>query len=159
MDSNKKTPLTEKYWQGLSTPEEEKLLLQNHRSSEDETAAYFQQLQAFSKLTLPTAKKQELLHQLEQESRPKRRFLRPVFILKMAAVIACCLGASIWLFQTDNQVVETVHAQAISKAEQEQAFELTKQALLLVSAKLNKASKVTVALDKFGEAQAKIEGQ
>lgn len=159
MDSNKKKQLTEKYWQGLTTPEEEKQLKIGHHLDEAETAAYFQQLQAFSNLTLPIEKKQQLLSQLEQKAHPRRRFLRPIFLLKMAAVIACCLGASIWLFQTDNQVVEPVHVQPISKAEQEKAFEITKQALMLVSAKLNKASKVTVALDKFGEAQAKIEGE
>lgn len=159
MDSNKKKQQTEKYWQGLSSLEEEQQLQKDYCSDEGETATYFQQLGAFSKLTLPIEKKQELLSQLEQKTIPQRRYLKPFFILKMAAVIACCLGASIWLFQTDNQVVEPVHVQPISKAEQEKAFEITKQALMLVSAKLNKASKVTVALDKFGKAKTKIEGE
>lgn len=159
MDSNKKKQQTEKYWEGLSSLEEEKLLQKDYRSDEGETAAYFQQLEAFSKLTLPEEKKQQLLHQLEEKTTAKKRFLKPFFMLKMAAVIACCLGASIWLFQLDNKVIEPVHTATISKAEQEKAFEITKQALMLVSAKLNKASKVTVALDKFEAAQAKIEGE
>lgn len=157
MDWNKIKQLKEKYWKGLSTPEEESLLKENHHSLEEETEVYFQQLNDFSKLTLPTAKKQQLLEKLEQADAPKRPKLRPVFLFKMAAVIVFCIGISFWLFQTDNKVAEPTKLPPISKAEQEKAFEITKQALMLVSTKLNKASKVTVALDKFGKAKAKIE--
>jgi len=120
---------------------------------EGEDMAHFQQLNNFSGLTLEDTFKAELLAKIEAADKPIRR-LNPQILWRVAAAVLISLPLY-FLVQPMKPTAEEVQI-AVLEEDPEKAFEITKQALLLVSTKLNKATKVNLSLDKFEEIQSKI---
>lgn len=156
MEAKNQSELVKKYWKGESSAAEEKELLKSDLSNlEERESTHFQQIRDFSKMSLGADFEAELMAKIEQESTPIRR-LNPRILLRVAAVVFVCLSMY-FLYQPIEQTTEETQLAALEE-DPEKAFEITKQALLLVSAKLNKASKVELPLDKFEETQTKIKG-
>ena len=154
MEAKNQSELVKKYWAGESTVEEEKQLLESNLDSlAEKDQAHFQQLKDFSKMSLGADFGKEIMAKIAQESTPVRR-LNPNLIWKVAAAILLCLSMY-FLYQPLEQTTEEAQLAALEE-DPEKAFEITKQALLLVSTKLNKAAKVDLPLDKFEEVQTKI---
>ncbi|MEM6319781.1 MAG: hypothetical protein AAF960_19065 [Bacteroidota bacterium] len=159
MDKNKLAELREKYWRGETSISEEKAFLENNNSvSTEEEADYFNDLQAFSKLTLDDAFGEKIMAEIENESISEatlRPFI-PRVVWQIAAAIALLVGTYV-AYQSAELTAPNVEKTIVLQEEDpEKAFEVTKQALLLISQNLNKASEVTGALDKFESAQTKI---
>ncbi len=154
MEAKNQSELVKKYWAGESTEEEEKHLLGSDLDALEETnQAHFQQLKKFSQMSLGADFGKEIMAKIEHDNTPVRR-LNPNLIWKVAAAVLLCLSMY-FLYQPIEQSSEEVQLAALEE-DPEKAFEITKQALLLVSAKLNKAAKVDLPLDKFEEVQTKI---
>ena len=114
---------------------------------------HFKQLQTFSKLELDQAFKTKLEEAFELQKGDRVRAIFPSVLWKAAAIFCVGIGSYyLWLPST----VTTAEPLAAIEDDPEKAFEITKQALLLVSTKLNKASELNTGLDKFDEAQSKI---
>ena len=155
MDSNKKY-LLDKYWKGETSASEERDLLQTIASIEDlsaEEKAYFNQIEQFAQLSLNEEFENSIIEKIEREEKPSFRRIIPAFYWKIAAAVLLLLSLTFLFFPYQKTEEPALLAM---EEDPEKAFEITKQALLLVSAKLNKASEITVALDKFNEAQERI---
>ncbi len=154
MEAKNQSELVKKYWKGESSVEEEKELLKSNLSHlEVKENTHFQQIRDFSKMSLGPDFEAELMAKIKQESTPVRQ-LHPRMLLRVAAAVLVCVSMY-FLYQPLEQTTEETQLAALEE-DPEKAFEITKQALLLVSAKLNKASKVALPLDKFEETQTKI---
>lgn len=154
MEAKNQSELVKKYWAGESTVEEEKHLLESNLDNlEEKDQTHFRQLKDFSNMSLGADFGTEIMDKIAQEETPVRR-LNPNLIWKVAAAVLLCLSMY-FLYQPLEQSKEEVQLAALEE-DPEKAFELTKQALLLVSTKLNKAAKVDLPLDKFEKVQTKI---
>jgi len=154
MEAKNQSDLVKKYWEGESTAEEEKQLLESDLLGLEETdQAHFEQLKEFSKMSLGANFGKEIMAKIEEENTPVRR-LNPKMLWSAAAAVLICLSMY-FLYQPLNQTTEELQIAALEE-DPEKAFEITKQALLLVSSKLNKAAKVELPLDKFEKVQTKI---
>ena len=154
MEAKNQSELVKKYWAGETSAAEEKQLLESDLSMlEGEDKAHFQQLNNFADLTLADSFKAELLAKIAAEDKPIRR-LNPQILWRVAAAVL--VGLSLYfLVQPIKPTAEEIQIAALEE-DPEKAFEITKQALLLVSTKLNKAAAVNLPLDKFEEMQTKI---
>jgi len=154
MEAKNQSELVKKYWAGESSGSEEKQLLESDLSSLDEkNRIHFQQLKDFSKMSLGTNFEKELMAKVEVKNTPIRR-LNPKMIWSAAAAVLICLPLY-FLYQPMEHTIEEAQIAALEE-DPEKAFEITKQALLLVSTKLNKAAKVEIPLKKFEEVRTKI---
>ena len=156
MEAKKQSELAKKYWAGTSTSTEEKALLKSALNGvEGGEKTHFEQLQQFSKLSLDATFEAELMDKINAEKPAISRRLIPSIVWKVAA--ALLLGLSTYfLYQTMSVVEENTQLAALEE-DPVKAFEVTKQALLLISTKLNKATKVDLPLDKFEETRVKIQ--
>ena len=154
MDSKKQSELVKKYWEGQTTPEEEKALMASALEDlEMDDQAHFSQVKTFSEIQLVPDFEVSFLEKIEAEESAIIRPMLPNLVWKVAAVFL--LGLSFYFLSVPaTKMVDPMIAEA--EEDPEKAFELAKQALLLVSAELNKAAEINVALDKFEETKAKI---
>lgn len=154
MDSKKQSEIVEKYWNATSSASEENTLLWSDLTQlEESERQHFQQLKAFSKLSLGEAFTEDIVQQLEQET-PVRRLI-PAMVWRVAAILL--LGLSFYYLYPPQPIPEKASAVLALEEDPERAYEVTKQALLLVSTKLNKAAAIGLPLEKFEETKNKIE--
>lgn len=157
MDSKKVKKLLEKYWQGTTSIEEEQLIMREIASDStkltEEEKSYFSQLNAFKKLTLTEDFEKNLLSQIEAD-KPKKARLIPMYFWRVAASLVLAVSL-FYLYSPNNTSIQTMTVDSLEK-DPRKAYEVSKQALLLISRKLNKASEVTLTIDKFEETSAKI---
>ncbi|MFK7983825.1 MAG: hypothetical protein AB8G86_27865 [Saprospiraceae bacterium] len=157
MEAKKQSELAKKYWEGQSTNAEEKALLNSALNGVAEREkTHFKQLQQFSKLSLDATFEADLMDKISVEKSAISRQLIPSMVWKVAAAVLIGLS-SYFLYQPMSVVEETTQLADLEEEDPAKAFEVTKQALLLISAKLNKASKVDLPLDKFEETRVKIQ--
>jgi len=156
MEAKKQSGLAKKYWKGISTEIEDKLLINSSlKGLEEADEAHFEQLKKFNKLSLGDDFGQSIMKQIEATQTGRTRRLIPSMIWKVAAAVAIGL-CSYWLYQPMTTMEAPTQQLAALEDDPEKAFEVTKQALLLISSKLNKAAAVDLPLEKFEETRAKI---
>ena len=161
MKKDKLMELRRRYWAGDTTPEEEAILRRLIAEEPDAPdAAHFRALNDFADLRLDedfTAEFWEKARASENASATVRPLYRGVW--RPLMVVAAGLLLLLTFYTGYNKPETVAPAESLAELEvedPEQAYEMTKQALLLVSAKLNKATKVGMALDKFETAKQKI---
>lgn len=153
--------LKEKFWKGETSLEEERLLREHFKSNgkdPDGEDVYFSLLGKDKESSLGANFDQEIMRQIEND-RPVRQ-LNPWFLRIAAAVV---LLATITLFRyfrgeeiaVQTEIAETT-APEISDAEVAQAYEQTREALLLISSKLNKGQQPAMLLGKFDQANQQV---
>ena len=156
MDSKKIESLLNKYWDGNSTPEEEEWLGQLVRGNKeielgDEDRGYFEMLNKYRTQYLPDSFELAVLNRIKENQR--RGKMRRFF--SIAAVGLIFLTGGFILVQesvTDqNRVAELQEAR--------EAFELTKQALFVLSSELNRGASFTQELEQFDETFEKLKSQ
>ncbi len=171
MDSERTQWLSDKYWKSESTPNEEKELRKAARDQSQakelppEEVMYFNLLNDVDELKLDKDFEDTLFQRIEREesldkslsllARSKNIWQGSyATVVRFAATVLIVLASGMIIYNASIQKQE-----AIAQQEAREAFEATKQALLLVSSKLNKgASYTTSVMDKFDEAQAKVRG-
>lgn len=157
MEAKKQSGLAKKYWKGESTLAEEKALLKSSlKGVSSDEKEHFEQLKKFSTLSLETDFELGIMDKIGEEKQAIRRSLIPYIVWKIAAVVVFGLS-TYFLYQPIVTEVDAPQLVAFEKEDPEKAFEMTKQALLLISTKLNKASKVDLPLNKFEETRKKIQ--
>ncbi|MBT3209945.1 MAG: hypothetical protein HN704_13695 [Bacteroidetes bacterium] len=131
--------LKEKYWAGLSSVAEEKILKDyfSKEKSQANEAMYFEYLQQKATQKSPYVFKQ-----------PGKRVSFPKWL--MAAAISIGIISGVFLLQ----ISKTQDKFAIE--DPQQAYKITRQALLTISTKMNKAEVIADNLEKFSEAQKLI---
>ena len=134
MASQKSTQeLLEKYWAAETTPEEEAQLRTAFENSDDNVyAGYFQFLQAESA--------KEMRTQVAPVKHAARFNLRRTLSIAAAVVVLITAG-----FLIQRSMISDLHnttANTDSYTDPRQAYEETKQALLLVSQKLNTSREI-----------------
>ena len=157
MEAKKQSELIEKYWRGETSAVEEKVLLSGSLNGlEGEEQAHFIQLKKFAQLSMDEDFEASFMAKIESQKEGKIRPLIPVIFWKVAAVVLIGFSAY-WLYQPMTELEEPQPQLATLEEDPEKAFEVTKQALLLISTKLNKATTVDLPLEKFEETRAKIQ--
>lgn len=171
MDSEKTKWLSDKYWKSESSIAEEQELRKIAQDKEQtkalapEESAYFNVLNEVDNLKLDESFEKSLFQKIEREeslnkslsllARGKNLWQGTYSsLVRIAATVLIILASGMIIYNASQQRKE-----AIAQKEAREAFEVTKQALLLVSAKLNKgASYTTDVIGKFDEAQQKVRG-
>lgn len=155
MDYKTKKQLLERYWRGETTVEEERWLKENSASLEDskpEERAFFDQLGQFADLS-PEMKIE--LNDLEKESLVKTQNGRWTFYQNSRKIAAAILVLVTLTFAA-SQLNTPQTPVLVEEEDPQKAFELAKQSLLLISAKLNKGADVTYELENFELLQEKM---
>ena len=158
MDWKIKKELLEKYWKGETSLEEEAWLKANVSDLELETntieAKYLDQLNQFSDLSMDEAF--EMADIVKEDVEEAKLIKVPFYksIRKVAAAILILVSLGLGMNSVFNiQPVEEV----IVEQSPEEAFEVAKQALLLISSKLNKGIDCANEFSKFNQTTEKIE--
>jgi len=151
MDYNKYKKLIEKYWAGETSEAEEQWLFskENTFPAEAEESKYFEQIGQYRQLDSG----KDFSYLFADEAQDRQSPIIPLFFWRVAAVLL--IGFSLYFLYQPMDLNEP-EAVLVAEEDPEKAYEVTRQALLLISQKLNKASELTVALDKFEEAKEKI---
>ena len=156
MEAKKQSELARKYWKGIGSEVEDKSLINSSlKGLEGEEKAHFEQLKKFKELSLGDDFGQSIMKEIVATQTGRTRPLIPAMVWKVAAAVAIGLP-SYWLYQPMATMEEPTQQLAALEEDPAKAFEVTKQALLLISSKLNKAAAVDLPLEKFEETRAKI---
>jgi len=156
MDSKKIESLLNKYWDGRSTPEEEEWLGQLVRDNKEieigeDDRGYFEMLSEYRNQYLPDSFDVSVLNRIKENQR--RNKIRRFF--SIAAVGLILLTAGFVLVQ--ESVKEQTRVAELQEARE--VFELTKQALFVLSSELNRGASFTQELEQFDETFEKIKSQ
>lgn len=160
MDSKKATVLLRKYWAGETNREEEKELKAHFARAADREGpeqAYFQYLdKKHNEVPLGSDFDAMVLGQIEGESKPAPGRSKVLRYWYLAASLALLLSVGI-LFRNEinkeNPAPQNASVEVDTYEDPELAFEETKQALLLISAKLNGSSEYASEFAKFEKGQ------
>lgn len=153
--------LLDKYWEGVTSLQEEEQL--KHYFNTQEVPAHLQAtaqlFRSFSRESehsyLDDHFDDELLGKIERSSAFSFSRYRKVF--NMAAAISVLVISGIWLFSSNSSQVQSDLAYTENTYEDPQlAYEQTRQALLLVSSIMNEGTQHLEKLESFSEAQEKI---
>ncbi len=133
--------LTEKYWAGNTSPEEERWL-QDHADDIPEKAdrEYFRYLRSQRDIRMPDVNK-------------RRRHFN---FRRLAAVIALLLLPLIWVVTQDNK---DQIAQQYEVKDPEEAMRITKTVLGVMSQQMERAKAHTTEISKFNKVEQKIEAE
>lgn len=169
MDLQTIDKLLERYWNADTSPEEEEVLRKYFSENEVPehlrgVASLFRQYQADRQFkTLDAAFETEVLEEISRAAfrKPKIHFeWQP--LLRIAAVLMIFLLTALLLKQhllvQDTQQVVVEHTEDTYEDPQ-QAYEQTRQALLLVSSLMNEGTQHIEKLETFSEAQETIKAQ
>lgn len=176
MELQKINELLEKYWNGNTSLEEEQMLTQYFRDNEvparlKGVAALFCQFEAGRQTEVPDKDFDDQVLQkisqvepakvrsLPQRMLPQRQPLHGQLWLKIAAILLIFLTAGLlWLNQADRElpVAEQTETTQDTYQDPQQAYEQTRQALLLVSSLMNEGTQHLEELEAFSEAQETI---
>jgi hypothetical protein len=132
--------LKEKYWEGASSVEEEKLLWQL-LSTEDKTGidkGYFEEL----------SKRKNFGQDIVFEH-PERKNRLLMIISSVAATIIILVGLLLGLGDSEEKNQFAID-------DPRQAYEISQKALLFVSAKLNKGKDYSVQMEKINEVKKMV---
>lgn len=154
MDFNHRNRLLDKYWNAKSTVEEEQFLKNDLVAGLDEdedVINYFESLHHFSQIKLDDAFDERLLKRIERSHLKNKIVVRKFW--PMAAAILIIVGIGIGVYINFNNTTDQIIA---AEHDPEKAFELTKQALLLVSGELNRGASYTLSLEQFDKTVEKI---
>lgn len=142
MEPSDKRRLLDAYWEGLSSTEDD-LRLNQELTPDDKDQSYFELLEEFRSIKLSNGFEDRLISSLprQQERKIKRSWLR------MAAAVAVVVGVGLTYLRHNYPLV----SDGLTSEERKQ-LELTKEALLLMSTKMNEGLNFTYALGEFDEA-------
>ena len=134
MDSQSKN-LQQKYWEGNSTIEEEKLLKQllKKENKTDAESGYFAEIAKRKSIETP-----------EEFSHPKSKNRILWQLSSIAATIAIIIALAIGFNNSNNNNQFAID-------DPQQAYKISQQALMLVSSKLNKGKTYTARMGKINE--------
>ncbi len=157
MDWKMKKQLLEKYWAGETSLEEEAWLRQQMPSFDElstEENAYWQKLDQFESLSLDEAFSMEAIETASAKTAFKAQlpWYKNIRRLAAAVLVIGLLGTAInSIMNQEQQVIEIAAEQT-----PEEAFEIAKQSLMLISSKMNKGVDCTTSLEKFDQLKEKI---
>ncbi len=146
MDYKKINQLLEKYWEGESTVQEEQQLKAYFNSDQvvkehQEYAPLFQYFKSEKEQQLRTEVLEASFQQLEKDSQKPVAKTRQLYTyFSRAAAVLLLLAASFQVYQYQS-VVEQKRAVYVEIDDTEEAYLKAKEALLLVSKKLNKGKR------------------
>lgn len=154
MDLKNLEQLSDKYWEGKSTLSEEDQLKQAISSQgsdlDTQEVDYFKTIDQFSKKELDSSFDEMIMSKIQQKAITRRFFHNDWFKLAASLVLAGTLGLGLW-HNAKNPTELAV------EDDPRKAFEVAKQALMMVSVRMNKGKDATAAgLVKFDETRAKI---
>ncbi len=148
--------LLEKYWKGESNRKEEKNLseLLQKKNSRRMDNDFFTYLESKRNEKLPNPDFEKDILSKMQGSRK----LNTRLIISIAASITLVVVLSVSLLKTDSKII-TQNANTINidtYSDPSEAYKATRQALLMVSANLNKGQKYSQELARFDKTQEKL---
>ena len=161
MDSKKAEALLKKYWDGKTDLKEEAALKKHFSTSEtssDISAAHFKYLNGKgAQNPLENSFDEEIVNLISNEkSKPKQKYVALKYWFAAASLILIISVSIIFkenIFKIDSPV-EVVEVDTFE--DPEKAFEETKKALMLISAKLNQSSDYATQFSKFEQSQKHI---
>ena len=155
MESQNARTLMQKYWSGDTSPAEEAVLQrmawEGSPELQEEEIEFLRNLQQYAEVDLPQEFDDELLSKLELRSRSS--WIRPWLRVAAVAVILISAGFLVWHAGGQKQ------KKLAQQEEARRAFELTKQALYLVSSELNRGASFAQELEVFDEIVEKIKAE
>jgi hypothetical protein len=164
MDLNRVEILLERYWNCVSTVEEENELkaLLNSKDLPDnlkESAALFKYFELQKQTTLDAKFDEEIVEKIKNQQSPKVRKLNHSFqnYMKVAAAVLVILAAS-FIFRMEYWQGEKPKLLLVEDTFQtpEEAYAETKKAFLLIAEKMNSGRKQAQKIGIMNEAENKI---
>jgi hypothetical protein len=160
-ENNYWTALKEKFWNGNTSLEEDRQLKTHYRNEAagrelEPDEQYFVLLALEEEELLDERFDEETLKKINLKSRS----LISIWYIRVAAVILLALTIGLFQYFGNKPGVGDTITVTPTKLQDDpelaKAFEQTKQALLLVSEKLNKGQQQTMLLSKFDHAQQHV---
>ena len=139
--------LVERFWNAESNEQEEEILKslsdnESFKVRHPKTAQYFQSTLDYKNITLTEEQKKELLNISKKKNNSN-------FKLFWISGLAASLALMFWISTTSN-------SQEYSDKEIELAYQQTKEALLLVSSKIDEGQSYTSALKHLDRSQRQV---
>lgn len=157
MDSKQAEALVDKYLKGETSLEEEQLLKEHFDSAEAASSPerlYFRYLTAKSaENPVPEQFEEEMIFLISGKEKKTGRHLRPMNVWYAAASLVFLLAFGILFRSQFSGKQQQIAVQTDTFEDPAIAFEETKRALLLISAKLNESSAYPAELSKFDAMQ------
>ena len=155
MDWKTAKQLVEKYWQGETSWEEEQMIHEYFSESADyesnDDYQYFQAIKSFQNQSLDATFEDRVIKAIQQRPSGKTFGIRKYLAVAASIVVALGIGLSVFIQHEAREKKR--------KAEIAEAFEVTKNALLLISTELNKGAAVAQELDAFDSVYEKIKSE
>lgn len=161
MNNDRLNSLAIKFWEGDSTPEEEKELRQllKHGPVPNRhlaLASYLNTMSTIGVQELDIAFDNHILEKIDGRSDKKR--IIPIQWLVAASIVL--LLAFVFLFQSKTDETATADNMEFvdTYTDSEEAYKKVREALLFVSANMNEGMEQVEALGTFHEAQQRVQG-
>ena len=163
LKENRMHSLREKFWNGETSLEDERLLKEYYRHLPEEYAAlpeeqYFILLASDPDAILDENFDVEVMSKIRDENKP--RSMAP-WLTGLAAILLLVLTIGLVRFfapaKPDAPSIAVQPASALKDPELARAYEQTREALMFVSSKLNKGQEQTLLLGKFDKAKQQVQ--
>lgn len=152
MDSNQKQRLLDKYWKAETSNDEESVLKGNFYELDNSEKEYFKILNQLEESSLDESFDEALMHKINTPRKISGWAVYKNNYKLMAASIVILMVSVLLVFNLKKDNVTPLAAEDDPK----KAFEMTKQALMMISSRLNKGTDYTNELVKFDQAKTKI---
>lgn len=161
MDSKKAEALLKKYWDGKTDLKEEAALKKHFSTSEtngDISAGHFKYLNEKSTQNpLGNSFDEEIVNLISNEKNKSKQKHITIKYWYVAASLILIISVSIIFKENIFTIKSPVEVVEVDTFEDpEKAFEETKKALMLISAKLNQSSDYATQFSKFEQSQKKL---
>lgn len=164
METRQIRHLLEKYFEGNTSLEEERILaLYFHGDQIAEEFArerlLFRELHDMKQEMNPDLQFTDLIDKaIKGQSMKSRRHILPAYFIRIAAgfLVLVALSVAFWLFRGTQDVPTTTPALADTYTDPQKAYEETKRALMLVSARLNQGKSQLSHLSHFNQGMQQL---
>jgi hypothetical protein len=153
MDSNPKKQLLDKYWEAETSNEEELALKSSSEQLDSPEKEYFEMLNKLDAEILDASFDKEVMQKItapKQTSSTWVVYRNNYKLIAATIVLVMVSGLLIFNFQKEKT------APLAMEDDPKKAFEMTKQALMMISSRLNKGTDYTNELVKFEQTKSKI---
>lgn len=152
MDLNQKKQLLDKYWKAETSNEEELVLKNSSEQMDSPEKEYFGLLNQLEAQSLDASFDEDLMQKISTPPRMSGWTVYKNNYKLIAASIVMVMVAGLLIFNFQKQKT----APLAMEDDPKKAFEMTKQALMMISSRLNKGTDYTNELVKFEQTKSKI---
>ncbi len=152
MDLKQKQSLLDEYWKAETSIEEESVLKQEAKGNDSPEAQYFDILSRFDDIKLDDSFDDNFMKKTIPTDKTSTWDVYRNSYKLIAASIVIVLASMLLIFSIQQEKAKPLAMEDDPK----KAFEMTKQALMMISSRLNKGTEYTKELGLFDHTKSKI---